>query len=419
MHDTESKTNTTILFILFALLFSICFVLWLVLFIKNPDGSQRGVFLTDSHDWFMDWFNVVYYSIGKKPYTWGLIEERGLPPLNFLLLYPFSILYDYDVSGWIEGETRYTARYAQLPMVFATAMFIISYLLLFYALSKNSRIRSEHMKFILFSILFFSGINLFCVERGNLQVITAAAVFFFVFLCSKEERPKGFDIAIGIFCLGFAAAIKLFPAIMGVLLLYKKRWKQAIITFIIGMLFFLLPFIWLDQPFPEAIMGFFTAIGRHADSYKTIADFGFSTPAIITLTGLSYTTLQIIAYCFAILALSLTWLLKSEWKRLMLLSLVLVMTSGQQGYYCLMFLFLPIVLFFGEEHRLIDAGYIFLFVVLLSPLQRTVDFQGVMISSRSVINFALIMLYVVLLAQTLGLGFLKVKRSYFHKDPKL
>ena len=411
--DNKNKKNSAILFILFTLLFSIFFILWMVLFIKNPEGSQRGVFLTDSNDWFMDWFNVVYYSIGKKPYTWGLIEERSLPPLTFFLLYPFSWLYPYDITGWIEGESRYTARYSQLPIVFATIIFLISYLLLFYSLSKNCRTKSEASRLILFSILFFSGVNLFCIERGNLQVITAAAVFLYIYLCYRSDNSSKIINAVGIFCLAFAASIKLFPAIAGVLLLYKKRWRQALFSFITGLILFFIPFLWMDQPFPDAVRDFFIAINRHAESYRTIADFGLSTPVIMKLTHVSYNTLQIIAYCLAVIALSFAWLLDSEWKRIMLVTLVLVLTSGQQGYYCLMFLFLPILMFFDEEHSLIDAYYVLLFVILLSPLQRTVNIRGAEISSRTVINFALILLYIVLLAQACQLAYLKAKEAIY------
>ena len=184
----KSKEITGKLLIIFGIVFSLFFFVWLYLFMKDISGSQRGLFLTDSNDFFMDWFNVVYYSIGKKPYIWGLTEERSLPPLTFLLLYPFSKLYEYDVSGWVEGETRYSARYTQLPMAAFIAVLLISYLLLFYSLYKSSRAGNDLKKAFLFFVLFLSGVNLYCIERGNLQVITAAAVFLYIYLLDRDER---------------------------------------------------------------------------------------------------------------------------------------------------------------------------------------------------------------------------------------
>jgi hypothetical protein len=366
---------------------------------KDTGGSQSGVFLTDAHDYFMDWFNVVYYSIGKKPYIWGLTEERSLPPLTFLLLYPFSKLYGYDVSQWVENDTRYTARYTQLPMVAATMVFIVSYLLLFYSLYKNCRGISDLKKAVIFVVFFLSGVNLFCIDRGNLQVITAAALFIYIYACDRDSSIGWLRTGIGLLCLAFAAAIKLFPAMMGILLLYRRKWKEAAVAFVMGMALFLLPFLWMEQPFLSAIGSFLTTLGEHAGSYRTIAEFGFSTPAIMSLTGLPYGLLQALAYIAALISIFFANSHISGWKRLMLLTLTLILTSGQQGYYCLMFLLLPVALFFCEEHPVADVIYVILFAVILSPLQRTVRVAGASVSARDVINIILIVLYIILMTE--------------------
>lgn len=419
MSNKADYKTTDRLLLIFGVVFAVFFGLWLILFMKDPQGGQRAVLQVDGNDWFMDWFNVVYYSIGRKPYIWGLTEERSLPPLTFLLLYPFSKLYDYDVTGWVESASRYEARYAQLPMAAAVMVFVFSYLLLFYALYKSSKRGTDLKRAGLLLILFLSGVNLYCIDRGNLQVITAAAVFLYIFLCDTENGltgntggvPYGIRTGIGLFCLAFAAALKLFPAMMGVLLLYRKKWKEAAAAFVLGMLLLFVPFFFMDQPFFEAVGSFFKTLGEHALSYMTVADFGFSTPVIMGLTGMSHGVLQIIAYIMAILSICFAWTYNSRWKKILLLTLTLILTSGQQGYYCLMFLFLPVVLFFEEEHRLIDVIYVLVFAVILSPLQRTVYIGDIQITAKAVINFVLIALYVFLTAGALT-GVYKVLKLY-------
>lgn len=393
--------NTKKLFMVFIVLSFGTFLLWLYLFCGNVEGSQKAVFFGDSHDWFMDWFNVVYYSIGKKPYIWGLTEERSLPPLTFLLLYPFTKLYGYDVTGWAENESRYEARYSQLPMDMFLMVMVLSYLLLFYALYKSSRL-PDIRKALLFGILFLSGVNFFCIDRGNLQVITAAAIFLYIYLCYDEKGSadsKLYKTVTGCAALAFAADIKLFPAIMGVLLLYRKKWKSAILAFVLGMAGFLLPFLWMEQPLFEAMASFIMTAGEHAASYLTIAEFGFSTPMLIGFTGLSHGVLQVAAYVAFVVSLATAWSLRSYWKQIMLLTLTLVMTSGQQGYYCLMFFFLPIVLFFNEEHGWKDIFYVLCFVLMLTPVQRSVYVGDVLVTMRDVINIVLIVLYIELLVE--------------------
>ncbi len=421
MRGEAGYKTTDRLLLIFGAVFALLFGLWLILFMKDPSGGQRAVLQVDGNDWFMDWYNVVYYSIGKKPYIWGLTEERSLPPLTFLLLYPFSKLYDYDVTGWVEGISRYEARYAQLPIVAGVIVFITSYLLLFYSLYKSSRRGTDLRRAGLLIILFLSGVNLYCVDRGNLQVVTAAAVFLYIFLCDTESGskgntdgvPYGLRSCIGIFCLAFAAALKLFPAMMGVLLLYRRKWKEAAAAFILGMLLLFLPFFWMDQPFFEAVGAFFRTLGEHAASYMTVADFGFSTPVITGLTGVSHGVLQVIAYIMAVLSVCFAWAYDKRWKKILLLTLTLILTSGQQGYYCLMFLFLPIVLFFEEEHRRTDLIYVLMFAVILSPLQRTAYIGDIQITAKAVINIVLITLYIWLVAGALkdAYGILKVLRN--------
>ncbi len=442
--DKKNREITAKLLLIFGGVFAVFFIAWLFLFMRDPSGSQRAVFFTDSNDFFMDWFNVVYYSIGKKPYVWGLTEERSLPPLTFLLLYPFSKLYDYDVTGWVENETRYTARFTQLPMVAALAVFLVSYILLFYAMYKMScRGRSlggDLKRAFLFLILFLSGVNLYCLDRGNLQVITAAAVFLYIYLCDREGpsprldgteavgsksgtvenvgacgcTPEWVKSFAGVFCLAFAAALKIFPAVMGVLLLYRKKWKEAAAVFLLGAALFIFPFFWMETPFIDCVSAFISTLGEHARSYMTIAEFGFSTPVIISLTGLNHGILQGLAYIFAVISLCTAWSLKG-WKRIMLLMLMLVMTSGQQGYYCLMFLFLPMVMFFTEEHSWIDIIYVLMFAFILSPLQRTAHVGAVEVPARALINAVLIVLYVWLIIESAG-NIIRLRKADKERD---
>ncbi|MCR4586570.1 MAG: DUF2029 domain-containing protein, partial [Lachnospiraceae bacterium] len=393
MKQRDLKTTNRLLFV-FVAVFSVFFFTWLFLFVKDTGGSQRGVLFNNTHDLFMDWFNVVYHSIGRRPYIWGRIEERCLPPLTYVLLYPFSKLYSYDVSQWVENDTRYDARNAQLPMIAATMVFLISYLLLFYSLYKHGRVLSDLKKAALFVVFFVSGVNLFCIDRGNLQVITAAALFIYIYACDRDGSLGGLKTGIGLLCLAFAASLKLFPAMMGVLLLYRKKWKEAAAALLLGMAMFFLPFLWMDQPFASAVSSFFHALSAHALSYRIIAELGFSTPVIMGLTGLPFSLLQVISYAAAVISLFCARSLGSAWKRIMLLSLTLVLTSGQQGYYCLMFLFLPIVLFFCEEHSALDVIYVLIFAIILSPLQRTAHVGSVDISAKHAVNLVLLVLYI-------------------------
>ena len=389
--------TTNRLFALFVLLFAVLFCTWLFLLMKDPSGSQRGVLFIDSYDFFMDWFNTVYYAVGRIPYSWGVAEDRNYLPLIYMILYPFTKLYPYDISEGMTGSGRYDARYEQLPMVGAIVFIIASYLFLFYVLYRCCR-KKEGFRLMLLGVLFLSGVSLNSIERMNIQVLTSAFLFAYVYLCDRDVLPGGVKTFTGLLCLAFSAVFKLFPAIFGILLLYKKRWKEAAIAVVLGIALALLPFLWVDAPFMDSIKAYVSGTSQHS-SYMTIADFGFSTPMIRALLGgVSVEAMQIIACIMLVLSIAGSYFVGSGWKKIALLSLPLILTSGQSGYYCLMFMFLPMVLFFNEEHNPADLLYVIIFVLILSPLQRTAYVGGVAVSAKGVINLSLILLNIVLVA---------------------
>lgn len=83
---------------------------------------------------------------------------------------------------------------------------------------------------------------LLSLERGN--SIIASLVFMMLFLCFFESDNKVLREAAYI-SLAIAAAIKLTPAILGVILIIQKRWKDALRTIVYGFVFFFLPFLFL------------------------------------------------------------------------------------------------------------------------------------------------------------------------------
>lgn len=395
---TKDIKVTNRLFAVFVLLFAVFFSVWLFLLLQDPGGSQRGVLFIDSRDFFMDWFNTVYYAVGRIPYSWGVAEDRNYLPIIYMILYPFTKLYPYDISEGMEGSGRYDARYEQLPMVGAVVFIVASYLFLFYVLYRSCR-KSEGFRLVLLCVLFLSGVSFNSIERMNIQVLTSAFLFAYVYLCDRDELPGSFRTFLGLLCLAFAAVFKLFPAIFGILLLYKKRWREAVAVVLLGVTLTLLPFAWVDAPFLDSVKAYMSGTSQHS-SYMAIADFGFSTPMIRELLGgVSVDIMQVFACIMLVLSIAGSYFVGSGWKRIALLSLPLILTSGQSGYYCLMFMFLPIVMFFNEEHCRADLFYIVIFVIILSPLQRTAYVNGTAVSAKGVINIALIILNIELVIE--------------------
>ncbi len=130
------------------------FFSWFILLLLDKNGLQRRVLFAGTNDWFMDFYNTVHFSAERKPYLWGNLADKTYLPLAYVLLYPFSLLYDYDIANW---ETTYGARYTQLLGICGGVYLTVSFGLLFYTLYKAfTKKESEILKVsILISLFFF------------------------------------------------------------------------------------------------------------------------------------------------------------------------------------------------------------------------------------------------------------------------
>lgn len=84
-----------------------------------------------------------------------------------------------------------------------------------------------------------SSISLFSFERGNIIYLAVInSIFFLVNYQSENKIIREMSFI----ALAIAAALKGFPALLGILLLYDKRHKEAIRLIVHGVIFSFLPF---------------------------------------------------------------------------------------------------------------------------------------------------------------------------------
>ena len=188
--------------------------------IYGPDSGQRGVFFGGSDDWFMDFYNVIYFSVGKSPYSWGYSAHRPYLPLSYMILYPLTVFYSYDSLEW---GVQYMSRYNQLMAIAGAVYLVISFGILFYCLYKACK-NTEIEKIFILAALFCSGITIFNFDRANLIILSAALSCIFLMTYDSGNRLYRH---LGFMSLAISAALKLFPALFGVVLLYKKQYKDV------------------------------------------------------------------------------------------------------------------------------------------------------------------------------------------------
>ena len=89
-------------------------------------------------------------------------------------------------------------------------------------------------------VLAFSGIALFSYERGNVIYLAVIGMVCFIEHYQSENKVLR---EWSFIALAFAAAIKGYPAIFGILLIWEKRWKEAILFNPFTHVLLLLPFL--------------------------------------------------------------------------------------------------------------------------------------------------------------------------------
>lgn len=365
----ERKARNDSMRLFFNITLFFLFTLFFVCFAYNPKGPQSHVFFKASADYMADFYNVAKFTADNNPY---FNEFKGsYLPVSYII---FNILSRF--SNYIELDA-FTAGKMNMGLATSTYfMFIISavFFLLLFGYSKGNR----KTTFFTILALMLSGIFIFSLERGNLIILSALLTSFFIFNYNSSNKIMK---EIAFICLAFAAALKAYPALLGILLIYEKRYKEAIRLIIYGIIAGFLPFIFIKGGFtniPQLIKNLHSANDEYL--FLNFPRFGYY--QFVAIWGKSWTLncmipretlnqfFSIFLYLLTPLALILNFREKTPWKKVGLIVGVIILFPVNSALYCGLYLFPIIVLFFNEQnHPKKDWFYCVLFILLLNPFQ--------------------------------------------------
>ena len=364
---------------------------WFFMLQGNPNGLQRFVFFENQNDWFMDFYNTVNFAAEGKPYTDG----GGYLPLAYVLLSPVAKLIMYTDAG--KRMASYLARYTQLGGIAGMVYLAISFGILFYVLYKCTR-GKEYQRIGILTALFLSGVTLFNFDRANLLILTAA--FLFIFLYSQDSE-SAIIRHIGLLSIALAAVLKIFPCFFGVLFLYKKKYKELLLVILYGLLMSIVPFFFLKEGFIknvykciESMTGFTQKVDK-----GTIGGGNFFSFSGVIIINADNIIPQFVGKIICLAALVFAKYIKKDWKKILLISLSMIMFSGTQLKYCTIYLYYPIVLFFNDKHTKRDIIYLISFILVLIPVQFSAKIGIFWIENFRVTNTIYIVLTTLLTAE--------------------
>ena len=257
-----------------------------------------------------------------------------------------------------------------LFLLFVIHIIILTYIVGF-MLIRNAKSGSRMVKSGTALVLLLSGPMLYTFERGNIILWIPFLCLAFIQFYDSENRILK---EIGIICLAIAAGIKMTPAILGIILIVEKRWKEAFRAVIYGVVMFIGPFFLLKGGISNISL-MFRNLGILMEKYAdaegcSIRNIFGTFEKLFGLQDTSVTIVSIVTILVSVCLLLCAFFSKKKWEKVMALTLIFMTAPNYAGYYCLIYLIPSITLFLNDEtHRISDILILMSGLFIFNPVQ--------------------------------------------------
>lgn len=336
---------------------------WLYMLLTRC-ANLSSYFVKDLGDTSMDYFHMLSNIYNGDPYY----AYANYPALCFVF---FRIMYRFLPTPIPEeyGDGFYLRNHmvAQLGYI----MFLLFCLFVILIVIQSISTGTTAQKNLFCLAILFSGPMVFTLERGNILLLSLAFLALFLLLYDSEK----FSLRVlAYLALSVAAAIKIYPAVFGLLVLWKKRYKESVLLLIMGAATFFLPFFCFNglESLQMMLKGILLSSANMA-GLGLGQDYSFSNLFLLFATLLGGDPfivpgwVNIVAF---LLCAFFFWISDSEWKKLYVLALFCIWIPRFAYTYVLVLMFLPILSFFFRDtsHGRFDAVYSVLFWLMIIPL---------------------------------------------------
>ena len=216
-------------------------------------------------------------------------------------------------------------------------------------------------------ILLFSYPFWIAIERGNMTRWVLVLLMFAMAL-RRSTKPAARETAL--ILIAAAAALKLYPAIWGLLYLMEKRYKEAFRLAVYGLLLFFLPFAFFG-----GVAGFrqflfnITAVGSGSTGVTIIGLFGRIWEHMGLDIAAGHRVGRAAAMLYLLTVVFLCWKnrRRTGWQSIAQITSLMIVFVAECGSYCLLYWTIPFLCYVknlrcsAEQCRRIDWLYAVLF----------------------------------------------------------
>lgn len=354
--------STTSLYLVLSL--ALVFLMIFAFLISKGQSIKYLVWHIDSPGIFPDFFETVRDASVTNPYNHGAVY----PALVYLLL---SLLSGRNEGKW--GEW-WNVSLSYQGIVLGLVLIIFSWT--FFSYFASEKLNLNRKQTLAFSIIYLLSPGfVYGMERGNLVVLVNIFVLLFVLNYSSTNQLKK---ELALISLAIAAGFKIYPALLGLLLLNERDWKGAIRCIIYGVCAFFLPFIiryGVDQ-IPHFIQNIFQQtqkIGNDVGGWGYGFKISISSVANAVLEYLHFegsirVTLSRMANVFLVVVAFTAYLCSNKkWQKCFSVISIMTLLPGFSWMFTAVYFFVAIVLFLSEETIITKTnGMYVVFMSLLS-----------------------------------------------------
>lgn len=326
-------------------------------FINQNTSTFEWLVIEHNGQWeFADYFAHVFY--GKdltKTYN-SFDVDPCFPPLAYLF---YHFMYRINPAGDLAAGRADIMAYPYSMFLFivytVTTAVLFAFSIQFYyenTLQKQNKnvgcgkVSGKSMLLTLtalFSVPFFGS----AIERGN-AVFLVCALLLFALAFKDSETPWKRELAL--ILIAIAANFKLYPAILGLLYLKEKRYKEAFRLMIYGGVLFLVLFVFFGgiQGIKDYLVIMYLMEGRSIERLTTVR--GVVTSLYMAIGGESlkwtgHAVGKVMENIYLVLALFGFWVSRDKWKSLFLLVSPMVVYVSSAYRYTTIYLFLALICF--------------------------------------------------------------------------
>lgn len=346
-------------------------------------------------DMYMDFFNSIRDGGSDNVYS----ERNNIyPPLCVLIFRIFSKLIDPNLVS-THFKQRTSLQSDQLCMMIYILFALICVMSMVRLIESYANIKSVGKMKLQAAIISYAMIIsypvMFCLERGNILILSVVFAMFFFFFKDSENKVIR---ELSYISLALSAAIKIYPAIFGLTLIVEKKYKEAVRLIVYGIIIVAGPIVFFLDEFkanPASISYTLSPLLQIGNSVpadaeqvsvfekliQNLLNFAVNKKSSLNFSSVSIqnfvfmakggsTTAKIVCAITEVIAFVSLFFAKKEWQKAFLLAYLMLNIPSASNSYALSFLIIPFIIFlFGTyKYRLKDWVYLACFALILTPL---------------------------------------------------